>query len=183
MHLDNFYQSIPESSKVKTPPVESWDPPLSGDIDIQIDNRGRWFHEGGIIKRQALVNTFASILKRERDEYFLVTPVEKWRIRVAVAPLLVVAAEVLSPGQDDQSILLQTQQGQSITVGPEHPVTISHDSNEPIPTVLVRANLSAIIDRNVFYQLADYAQSAPGGEQSGADVFGVRSQGAFFPLS
>jgi hypothetical protein len=181
MHLENFYQSIPGSGTAKIPPVESWSPPLSGDIDIKIDNRGRWFHQGDLIKRQALVNTFASILKREADDYYLVTPVEKWRIQVAVAPLLVVSAEVSEAGEANQRITLTTQQGQVFDVGQEHPLSLFPGVDEAIPTVLVRSNLSAIVDRNVFYQLADYAQA--GSEQLGAESFGVRSCGAFFLLS
>src|SRR5690606_29155449 len=64
------------------PPVDKWNPPLSGDLDMQIRRDGSWWYQGTPIERPALVRLFASILKREGDDYFLVTPVEKWRIRV-----------------------------------------------------------------------------------------------------
>ena len=75
------------------PPVEQWDPPLSGEIDIRILADGSWLHEGEPIRREALVRLFASILRREDDgAYYLVTPVEKWRITVELHPLVVEAA-------------------------------------------------------------------------------------------
>lgn len=78
------------------PPLDRWQPALCGDIDIVIDRQGCWFHQGQPIKRQSLVNLFASILRREQDgDYYLVTPVEKWRIRVEDAALIVVDMDVV----------------------------------------------------------------------------------------
>ena len=60
-----------------------WEPELSGDIDIVIRSDGSWWHGGSPIAREGLVRLFASLLRREADDaYYLVTPVEKWRIRV-----------------------------------------------------------------------------------------------------
>ena len=67
-------------------------------MDMIIDREGRWIHEGGEIKRPAMVKLFASILVYEEGDYFLITPVEKWRIQVEVAPLFVIAAERANPG-------------------------------------------------------------------------------------
>ena len=74
----------------KMPPVESWQPEVEGEIDINIDSQGRWFHEGGHFDRQDLARMFASILRREGDDYFLVTPVEKLKIRVEDVPFSIV---------------------------------------------------------------------------------------------
>ena len=77
------------------PPIDKWHPELSGDIDIVIKSDGRWIHEGGEIKRHKLVKLFASILRREDDdEYYLVTPVEKWRVTVEDLPLQIIDFEV-----------------------------------------------------------------------------------------
>ena len=59
-----------QKQSAKRPPVHLWDPEKSGDMDLRIDREGRWIHEGSPIKRAALVNLFASILKREGDSYF-----------------------------------------------------------------------------------------------------------------
>ena len=71
-------------------PVELWNPPFCGDLDMRIAADGTWFYLGTPIGRPALVKLFASILKREGDRYFLVTPVEKCGIAVDDAPFLAV---------------------------------------------------------------------------------------------
>src|SRR3954468_19887041 len=72
------------------PPVDKWNPPFCGDIDMRIATDGTWFYEKTPIGRPALVRLFASVLKREGDKYFLVTPVEKCGIVVDDAPFLAV---------------------------------------------------------------------------------------------
>ena len=75
------------------PPVELWNPPFCGDLDMRIAGDGTWFYLKTPIGRPALVKLFASVLKREGENYFLVTPVEKCGIRVDDAPFLAVEAE------------------------------------------------------------------------------------------
>ena len=70
------------------PPVELWNPPFCGDLDMRIAADGTWFYLKTPIGRPALVKLFASVLKREGDKYLLVTPVEKCGIRVDDAPFL-----------------------------------------------------------------------------------------------
>src|SRR6185437_3453452 len=72
------------------PPVHLWNPPFCGDLDMRIARDGIWFYMGTPIGRPALVRLFSTILKREDDKYFLVTPVEKVGIRVDDAPFLAV---------------------------------------------------------------------------------------------
>src|SRR5256886_16853363 len=72
------------------PPVHLWNPPDCGDIDMRIAADGTWFYQKTPIGRAALVKLFASVLKREGDKYFLVTPVEKCGIAVDDAPFLAV---------------------------------------------------------------------------------------------
>ena len=76
------------------PPVERWNPPFCGDLDMRIAADGTWFYLKTPIGRPALVKLFASVLKREGDNYFLVTPVEKCGIRVDDAPFLAVELSV-----------------------------------------------------------------------------------------
>jgi len=64
------------------PPVHLWNPPFCGDLDMRIARDGTWFYEGTPIGRPALVRLFSTILKREGDKFFLVTPVEKVGITV-----------------------------------------------------------------------------------------------------
>ena len=166
--LDKLFSDLlasQQQSSNSLPPVHLWNPPLSGDIDIVIDREGRWIHEGGEIKRAALVKLFASILVREEDQYFLITPVEKWRIKVDVAPLYVIAASRdFRNGQ--QAITLTTSTEDIVIVDATHRIYLAEDCGQSMPLVIVRANLPALISRNVYYQLVDWALEATHSEAS-----------------
>ena len=66
--MDDQLQDIEQQvgRNYDTPPLHLWHPELSGDIDIRIDTDGRWFHEGTLIERAAIVRVFASILRRRK---------------------------------------------------------------------------------------------------------------------
>src|SRR6266542_3633267 len=81
------------------PPVHLWNPPFCGDLDMRIAADGTWFYLKTTIGRPALVRLFASVLKREGDKYFLVTPVEKCGIVVDDAPFLAVELKAEQGGQ------------------------------------------------------------------------------------
>lgn len=157
-------------------PVHLWNPPFCGDLDIRIARDGTWFYLGTPIGRPGLVRLFASILKREGDAYFLVTPVEKVGITVDDAPFVAVDFE-----RKGAALEFTTNVGDRVLAGPEHPIRVERDpaTGEPAPYVLVRANLEALIDRKSFYRLVDIGENAP---HEGADWFGLRSDGAFFPI-
>lgn len=159
------------------PPVHLWNPPLSGDIDIRIARDGTWYHEGTRFERAALVRLFASILKREGDEYFLVTPVEKWRLRVEDAPFVAIDCEVLGAG-DQQQLVFMTNAGERVLADGQHPLRVAIDpvTGEPSPYVLVRDGLDARIVRSVFYRLLDLASL---GEEEAI----IRSAGQDFRLA
>ncbi len=174
----------------KLPPVQQWDPELSGTMDMVIDRQGKWFHNGEEILRLPLVKLFSTILKREGDDYFLITPVEKWKITVEDAPFVVVKCEVKhndetqsSGTNDDQQLLcLTTLTDDFIVVDKEHPLWVEGDSKgEPSPYVMVRDNMPAIIGRNVYYQLVNLALSGANQNESADEVF-VYSAGEKFSL-
>lgn len=152
-----YNQLLSECNENALPPLEKWNPTVTGDIDIRIAADGAWFHEGAPIQRAALVRLFASVLWHEDGEYFLVTPVEKVRIQVDDAPLVVTQAEFV--GEDaDQQIFLTTLTGDRFLLDREHPLRVEHtESDEPRPYVRVRRNLDALVHRNVFYLLVDHA--------------------------
>ncbi len=164
----------------KLPPVERWNPAHCGDIDIRIARDGTWFHMGSPIGRKELVRLFSTILRRDGDDYVLVTPAEKMRIVVEDVPFLAVLMDANGSGRD-QTLTFTTNVGDETVAGPANPIRVETDpvSQEPAPYVHVRKRLEARIARPVFYQLADLA--VPGeGEQ--ADVLGVWSGGVFFPI-
>ena len=162
------------------PPVHLWNPPYCGDLDMEIRADGTWFYEGTPIGRPGLVKLFSSILRKEGAKYFLVTPVEKVGIRVADAPFVAVHAEIEGECKD-RAVTFLTHVGDSVAAGPDRPIRVERDpeTGEPRPYVLVRAELEALIDRKTFYRLVEAGAHA---EVDGTRWFGLRSDGAFFPV-
>src|SRR6056297_1892352 len=158
------------------PPVQDWNPPLCGDLDMRIARDGTWFYQGTPITRTALVRLFSNILRRDGDDYFLVTPVEKVGITVDDAPFVAVDVEAAGAGQD-QTLRFETNVGDHVSAGPDHPIRVERDpeTGEPAPYVLVRANLEALIDRKSFYRLVEMGDRDNG-------WFGLWSDGAFFRI-
>ena len=166
----------------KLPPLERWHPPLSGELDMRIARDGTWYHEGAPIQRLTLARLFSTILRREDDGcYYLVTPVEKWRIQVEDAPFVAVLLEVSDKGAKQQALRFTTNLGDDVTVGPEHPLEVEYATpgGEPAPYVQVRARLRALLSRPVFLELTELGEER---EVDGKPLYGVWSQGVFFPL-
>jgi len=161
-------------------PVHLWDPPFCGDLDIRIARDGTWFYLGTPIGRIELVKLFGSILKREGDAFFLVTPVEKVRIKVDDAPFVAVDFTVEGEAAA-QALTFTTSLGDSATAGPDHPIRVARDpgSGEPAPYVEIRAGLEALIDRKSFFRLVDLGVHAV---HAGESWFGLWSGGKFFPV-
>ncbi|WP_281980990.1 DUF1285 domain-containing protein [Thalassorhabdomicrobium marinisediminis] len=158
------------------PPVDKWNPEFCGDLDMRIARDGTWFYLGTPIGRPELVRLFSTILKREGDDYFLVTPVEKVGITVDDAPFVAVDFE-----RDGDGLRFVTNVGDEAVAGPDHPIRVERDpeTGEPSPYVLIRRNLEALIDRKSFYRLVEIGETA---EHEGEDWFGLRSLGEFFPI-
>lgn len=145
------------------PPLDQWDPPISGDIDIEIRSDGQWYHEGSRFKRHALVKLFASILRREADgEYYLVTPVEKWRIRVVDFPLRVVDFEVTDA--PEQRILMRVNTDETVPLDKDHRLNMvdTDNSDTPLPVVDLWQGLTALIERSVWYRLIELGEQKDG---------------------
>ncbi|MDU8909988.1 DUF1285 domain-containing protein [Aestuariicoccus sp. MJ-SS9] len=164
------------ASKRGLPPVHKWNPPFCGDLDMRIARDGTWFYLGTPIGRFELVRLFSSILRKDGDKYFLVTPVEKVGITVDDAPFVATDFEATGTGRDQQ-LTFTTHVGDSATAGPDHPIRVERDpdTGEPSPYVLIRANLEALIDRKSFYRLVDLGAHHDG-------WFGLWSSGTFFPI-
>ena len=165
----------------KLPPLDNWNPPLSGELDISIARDGTWYHEGEPILRETLARLFSTILRREADGgYYLVTPVEKWRIQVEDAPFVAVLLEVTNKDKE-QTLTFTTNLGDRVTAGSVHPIQVEYakPSGEPSPYVVVRDQLRALISRTVFLELVELGEER---EVAGELLYGVWSQGVFFPL-
>lgn len=162
------------------PPVHLWNPDFCGDIDMRIARDGTWYYLGSPIGRKPMVRLFSSIIRRDGDDYFLVTPVEKVGITVEDAPFVAVSVEVGGEGER-QVLRFVTHVEDEVEAGAEHPIRVVIDpvTQEPSPYVHVRANLEALIHRNVFYQLVELAVVR---EIDGRRWLGVWSGGEFFPI-
>lgn len=158
------------------PPVDKWNPPYCGDLDMRIARDGTWFYLGTPIGRHGLVKLFSSILRKDGEEYFLVTPVEKVGIRVEDAPFVAVDFVV-----EDGALRFVTNVEDAVVAGPDHPIRVERDpeTGEPSPYVLIRRNLEALIDRKSFYRLVDLGEHR---DHEGTRWFGVTSQDTFFPI-
>jgi uncharacterized protein len=164
------------ASKGGLPPVHLWNPPFCGDLDMRIARDGTWFYLGTPIGRKELVRLFSTILRKDGEDYFLVTPVEKVGITVEDAPFVAVDFEVEGEGAA-RRIVFVTNVGDRAAAGPDHPLRVVRDpeTGEPAPYVMVRAGLEALIDRKSFYRLVELGTHEDG-------WFGIRSGGTFFPI-
>lgn len=159
------------------PPVHLWNPAHSGEIDIVIRPDGSWVHEGARISREALVRLFSTVLRKDPDGYWLVTPVEKMRITVEDAPFVAIRVD-----RDEDGLLrFLTNVGDEVVAGPDNAIRVEVDeaTGEPRPYIHVRRGLEALIARPVFYELVDMAQ-ARSTEQG--DMLGVQSGDAWFAI-
>jgi uncharacterized protein len=163
------------------PPVHLWNPPFCGDIDMRIAADGTWFYLGTPIGRPALVKLFASVLKREGDAYFLVTPVEKVGIRVDDAPFMAVEM-MIDDGAPGRVLNLRTNVDEWIACGPDHRLRFEPEAGTGglKPYLHVRSDLWAKVTRTLFYDLVALGEERDiGGER----MFGVASKGEFFTMA
>lgn len=136
------------------PPIERWSPAFCGDLDMEIRADGTWWHEGTAIKRPELVKLFASILRRESDgHYYLITPVEKVRIRVALHPLIVIDAEPLQ-GSNPEILILTLNTGGQIPLDANHSLAVEPAAGGAAFVSLDRG-LTALFSRPAWYRLVD----------------------------
>lgn len=167
--------------KGKHPPVEKWNPPFCGDIDMRIASDGTWFYLGTPIGRPALVRLFASVVKKEGDHYFLVTPVEKVGIRVDDAPFLAVELEIENKGPK-QNLIFRTNVDDVVRCDSQHRLRFEPEEGTGgiKPYLYIRRNLWAKVTRALFFDLVAIGEVR---EQNGKKMFGVNSAGEFFAMA
>ncbi|KFJ93171.1 hypothetical protein PSOLE_46540 [Pseudomonas oleovorans subsp. oleovorans] len=177
---DDLLAQIPKGEGKGLPPVHLWNPDFCGDIDMRIARDGTWYYLGTPIGRKPMVRLFSTIIRRDGDDYFLITPVEKVGIKVDDAPFVAVTLQVEGEGEA-QVLRFITNVEDEVVAGAEHPIRVEIDpvTLEPSPYILVRRNLEALIHRNVFYQLVELAVER---EVDGKPWLGVWSAGQFYPI-
>ena len=162
------------------PPVHLWNPPFCGDIDMRIAADGTWFYMKTPIGRPALVKLFASVLKREANKYFLVTPVEKVGIQVEDAPFL--AVEMRKEQQDNGRLLqFRTNVDDWVPCDTAHRLRFEAAADGGLtPYLHVRADLWAKVTRALYYDLVDMGEERV---VDGHSMFGIVSGGEFFAMA
>ncbi len=148
-----------EGMSTQLPPVQDWNPELSGVMDMTIRSNGTWWHEGTEIHREKLVRLFSTILKREGDRYFLVTPIEKWEIEVEDVPFLAILSEVADSENGTRVISIITSVGDEVALNEQHPLIL--DGGDA-PLVEIRNGLHARLNRNLYYEFASLAEERDG---------------------
>ncbi|MCW5606194.1 MAG: DUF1285 domain-containing protein [Burkholderiales bacterium] len=179
--LDGIAASVTREGGKGLPPVHLWNPPFCGDIDMRIAADGTWFYDKTPIGRPALVKLFASVLKREGDKYFLVTPVEKVGIVVDDAPFTAVELRI-EAGPGGQNLKFRTNTEEWVEAGPGHGLRFEQDADNDglAPYVHIRRELWAKVTRALFYDLVELGEER---EIDGVTMFGVASRGEFYPMA
>jgi uncharacterized protein len=170
-----------EAARKGPPSVHLWNPPFCGDLDMRIAADGTWFYLKTPIGRAALVKLFASVLKREGDKYFLVTPVEKCGIVVEDAPFLAVELEV-AQGERGQVLHFRTNVDDWVACGGDHALRFEPEPETGglKPYLHVRRELWAKVTRALFYDLVELGEER---DIAGQRMFGVASAGEFFAMA
>jgi hypothetical protein len=162
-------KGLPSIGASSLPPVHTWSPPFCGDMDLVIKANGEWFHEGGKIKRPAMVTMFSRILWFDAGEYFLVTPVEKVRIQVEDAPFLVTAWQWVET-ELGRTIEFKTQTEDVLLLGVDSDLWMATCLGEERPYVSMRYGMKALVGRNVFYGVVDSLEPVDTSEGVGMGI-------------
>ncbi|WP_337879834.1 DUF1285 domain-containing protein [Rheinheimera sp.] len=159
MNLNLLQQQLQQPNLA---PLELWDPPFCGDLPLRIAADGRWWYQGSVIEREALVRLFASVLLCRDQQYFLLTPVEKVRIQVEDAAFVI--TELASLDTDQGPVLQVTTNLQhQMLISAEYPLQLLPQANgQLLPYLQLWRGLTAKFSRNCYYQLVDLAEEQAG---------------------
>jgi len=161
------------------PPVHLWNPANCGDIGLEIRRDGSWWQDGVRFSREKLVRLFSTILRRDPDGHYLVTPHEKVVVKVEDAPFVGVRVD-RHESDGHQVLVVTTNVGDVVAIDDAHPlrVVLDRQTGEPSTYVLVRGGLEARLARPPWYELVGLAQPDPGE----AGTMSVASSGARFSI-
>jgi len=170
----------PDPKRKGPPPVERWNPPYCGEIDMRIAADGSWHYMGSPINRPALVRLFSTVLRKDPERHVLVTPVERVGITVEDAPFLAVEMAVDGEG-DRRQIAFRTNVDDLVQVGPAHPLRFEQDRHGGVkPYVRVRGDLWALVTRSLAMDLLALAEER---RVDGRSLFGIAVRDAFLPIA
>ncbi|WP_180037506.1 DUF1285 domain-containing protein [Acinetobacter sp. YH12127] len=157
MHIAQYIKTGQSGHKRSIPPLEQWHPKHCGAMDLLVKANGEWWHEGQLIKRQALVDLFSSVLWKEQGKFYLKTPVEQIEIQVEDEPLFINQVDVVEIGHQNYIQLITTHQD-IVIVDAEHPIFMREYAGELRPYVHVRFGINALIQRAAFLHLVELGE-------------------------
>jgi hypothetical protein len=177
--LDKIAAVLPREKGL--PPIHLWNPPFCGNIDMRIAKDGTWFYQKTPIGRPALVRLFSTVLKREDDKYFLVTPVEKVGLIVEDVPFLAVELKIEHDAQSGRVLNFRTNVDDWVNAGPGHAMRFEPEATGGLrPYLHVRSELWAKVTRALFYDLVELGEERVVGNKP---MFGIASGGQFFAMA
>ena len=155
--IAQYLKDAQTGHKRSIPPLDQFNPKHCGAMDLKVKANGEWWHEGQLIKRQALIDLFSTVLWKEDGKFYLKTPVEKIEIEVEDEPLFVNQVDQVEV-EGKRYIQLTTTTQDVVIVDQEHPVFMREYSGELRPYVYVRFGINALIQRSAFFHLIEMGE-------------------------
>lgn len=179
--LDALANNLAPLTASGHPPVHLWEPTHRGDIDIVIQHDGSWLHEGGLIKREALVKLFSSVLWFEEGEYYLKTPVEQMKISVHTTPFLMTQLTVQNPQTPQQALVFTSSYGDIVVLGENNSLWLDETviDDQEVPLVSVRYGMSGRLTSSILHELAELGDIV---SLDTGDYLRLNSRGCTFDL-
>jgi len=163
----------------KLPPIAQWHPTQSGDSRMRIAADGTWYHDGGPIRRAAMVRAFSSLLVRDGDgQHFLLTPHEKLSIAVDDAAFIATDLAVRHDDAGQVVLAFRLNSDDVLLAGSDHPLRVAGTADVPAFYLGVRHGTEARLNRSTYGQLIDHALAC-----SPPEALSVTSGGQKFALT
>jgi uncharacterized protein len=161
----------------KLPPLDQWSPGETGESEMRIAADGRWYHQGGEIRRPAMVRAFSSLLMRDAvGQHWLVTPFQKLAIEVEDAAFIATDMQVKLDERGKNVVAFRLNSDDLVICGPEHRLHVRGTAEVPAFYVSVRHGTEARLNRSTYAQLIEHALSL------GREELAVESMGERYPL-
>ncbi|WP_180034992.1 MULTISPECIES: DUF1285 domain-containing protein [unclassified Acinetobacter] len=157
MNIAQYLKDGQTGHKRSIPPLDQWHPKHCGAMDLKVLANGEWWHDGQLIKRQALIDLFSTVLWKEDGKFYLKTPVEQIEIQVEDESLFVNQVDTLEL-ENKSYIQFTTTTQDVIVVDDEHPIFMREYQGELRPYVHVRFGINALIQRAAFFHLVEMGE-------------------------
>ena len=162
----------------RIPPLDQWTPQETGDSEMRIAADGRWFHQGGEIRRPAMVRAFSSLLMRDaQGQHWLKTPFQQLSIAVDDAAFLATDMDVRRDEAGHVVLAFRLNTDDVVLCGPDHPLRVAGTAEVPAFYLAVRHGTEARLNRSTYGQLIDHALAV-----SSPEALEVASMGTTFAL-